>query len=526
MCPCTVKGMIIGVSLGLSLLSPLTAWSKGESPRLMLGPVYQEYSLILHEGTRREAVGPFWYSEEHREPLPRTDGEFRPEPGPVTEKITAFPPFFSIQERPQTDGLSWDFIYPAVTYDRFGQERFFQALQLLNFSGGRDADGVTWEKFSFFPIYFQRRASDPRQNYTAVWPIYGHVEKHFFRDKVDWFFWPLYVRTRKRDVVTENFLVPVFHVRHGPGLAGWQFWPLFGTETGTVSTRTNVSGFVETQPGHKSVFIFWPIFFHNNSMLGTTNPVRQLGVLPLFSYQLSPARDTRTYLWPVGLTLSEDRRQQYNQTDILWPLLSFGRGPSRQLNRFFPLFSRDEREDGHSLSLLWPLYQERRRVSTGVERSAVRVLLNMYCDETVRDTQTGRAASRTDLWPLFITRRDMEGRELFQMLALLEPWLPHNDGVRRNYSPLWSIWRSETDKRSGKQSCSLLWNLYRCERTPTTRKFSAMFGLVQHWSGPDGCGWRLFHLFGRGPTELSGPSARSVTNTPSALPGDCRAGQP
>ncbi|NLH73116.1 MAG: hypothetical protein GX456_08700 [Verrucomicrobia bacterium] len=480
---------------------------------LWIGPLYTAFSLTLGEGERREAVGPFWYSEEIREPNLESPSEAGLARGSVAETTMALPPLFSVQERPQTEGVSWDFVYPILTYDRFGRELYFQVLQLLSFSAGRDATGTSWENFSLFPLYFQRRASDPALNYTAVWPIYGHVEKRFFRDEADWILWPAYVRTRKKDIITENFLVPLFHVRHGPGLRGWQFWPLVGQENQTAIVQTNSFGMAETKPGHESLFVLWPIFFHNDAMLGTTNPVRQRLLLPLFSYQLSQAKDIRTYLWPIGLTLTDDRTHQYNQTDFAWPLISFGRGPERQLDRVFPLFSRDHRENRESLSILWPVYQQRSSSSETIKRDVVRLLLGVYCDETLQNLQTGKTASRTDLWPLFITRRDMEGRERFQILALLEPFLPHNDGVKRNYSPLWSIWRSESDKQAGKQSSSFLWNLYRCERTPTTRRYSLMFGLVQHGAGPEGSWWRWLHLFGGKPEKQPPTSETKRSST-------------
>ena len=33
---------------------------------------------------------------------------------------------------------------------------------------------------------------------------------------------PLYVQSRKRDLVTDNYLFPIFHSRHGDKLKGWQ----------------------------------------------------------------------------------------------------------------------------------------------------------------------------------------------------------------------------------------------------------------------------------------------------------------
>jgi len=55
---------------------------------------------------------------------------------------------------------------------------------------------------------------------------------------------PIYGQSQKKDVVTDNYLWPFFHVRHGDGLHGWQFWPLVGDEHKIVTTTTN--GFGDT----------------------------------------------------------------------------------------------------------------------------------------------------------------------------------------------------------------------------------------------------------------------------------------
>jgi len=84
-----------------------------------------------------------------------------------------------------------------------------------------------------FPIYFQQRSPDPGLNYTAVVPFYGRLENRLFRDEIRFVLFPLYGQSRKKDVVTDNYLYPFFHVRHGDALQGWQFWPLAGYDTKT-----------------------------------------------------------------------------------------------------------------------------------------------------------------------------------------------------------------------------------------------------------------------------------------------------
>jgi hypothetical protein len=72
--------------------------------------------------------------------------------------------------------------------------------------------------------------------------------------------------------------------------------------------------------------------------------------------------------------------------------------------------------------------------------------------------------------------------------------------VERNWSPLWSVWRSEHNPTTGAASQSFLWNLYRRDTTGTTRKCSLLFGLFQYSSAAEGRRLRLFYIpFGKKP---------------------------
>ena len=99
-----------------------------------------------------------------------------------------------------------------------------------------------------------------------------------------------------------------------------------------------------------------------------------------------------------------------------------------------------------------------------------------------------------DLWPLFVWRRDFDGNRRLQILALVETAMPGNRGVERNWSPLWSLWRSENNPRAGATSQSLLWNLYRRDTTPASKKCSLLFGFFQYQSDSKMSRLRLFYL--------------------------------
>ncbi len=99
---------------------------------------------------------------------------------------------------------------------------------------------------------------------------------------------------------------------------------------------------------------------------------------------------------------------------------------------------------------------------------------------------------RLDMWPFFTWHRDFNGNERLQILAPIEPAVPDNRGIERNWSPLWSLWRAESNPKTGAASQSLFWNLYRRETAPEHKKVSLLFGLFQYQSGKETERTKLF----------------------------------
>jgi hypothetical protein len=118
----------------------------------------------------------------------------------------------------------------------------------------------------------------------------------------------------------------------------------------------------------------------------------------------------------------------------------------------------------------------------------------LYVNVKEKNVQTGAEKRRLDMWPFFISRRDFNGNSRLQILAPLESVLANNRGIERNWSPLWSLWRAENNPKTGASSQSLLWNLYRCDTTPTSKKCSLLFGLIQYQIDGANKKWHLFYV--------------------------------
>ena len=428
------------------------------------GPIFDEFSLTLEAGHRTEALGPFFYAQQLE-----------------SEETWAIPPLLSRDSDPSTESEEFDLLYPLLTYEKFGMEYRWQFIQLFSASGGQNQNGLPAKRFTIFPLYFQQRSPEPSRNYTALFPFYGHIKDRLLREDIFFVLWPMYVESRKRDIVTDNYLYPIFHVRHGDGLHGWQCWPLVGNEHKEVTTRTNGFGETEIIGGHDRFFALWPIYFHQNNGQGTENPEKFRAAWPLYTLSRSPQRDATTVLWPL-FTWVDDRAKKYHEWDSPWPFIVVARGEGKTTTRFWPLFSRAHNDTLESDFYLWPIYKYHRLHAGPLDLERTRILFYLFVDVNEKNTETSAERKRMDLWPLFTWRRDFDGNQRLQILAPVEPVLPNNRGVERNWSPLWSLWRSESNPSTGASSQSVLWNLYRRDAAPTAKKCSLLFGLFQYQS--------------------------------------------
>jgi hypothetical protein len=444
---------------------------------ISFGPLYDEFPLTLASGKRTEAVGPFFYFERQE-----------------SQKQFALPPLFSCTRDPDVESEEWDFLYPVLTYDRYGAEYRFQILQLFAFAGGKRQDENIQSRFTLFPIFFHQRSTIPELNYTALVPIYGTLKNRLFRDEIHFIGFPIYSETRKKDVVTDNYLFPIFHLRRGNELHGWQVWPLVGHEHKGITWQTNSLDEKEIIGGHEKFFALWPIFFKNTTGIGTENPGKDISVLPLFTSTRSPQRDSLTAPWPIGLSLTKDRLRKYREIGAPWPIIVFARGEGKHTSRVWPFYSRASNTNVESDFYAWPIYKYNRLYSPPLERERTRILFFLYSDVREKNLEAKVDMHRVDFWPFFTFKRDLDGKQRLQILALLEPILPNNKSVERDYSPVWSLWRAEKNPKTKASSQSLLWNLYRRDVTATSKKCSLLFGLFQYESAPEGKRWRLFYF--------------------------------
>lgn len=459
--------------LGVGLCLPMVASAQAG---FSAGPLFDQFPLTLDSGHRTEAAGPFFFDQDRE-----------------TEQSWGMPPLFSRVTDAGTESEAYDLLYPVLTCEIYGREYRWQFCQLLSFAGGRNQTDVPRNRFTLYPLYFQQRSPDTNENYTALAPFYGHLKDRLFRDDIFFVMFPIYSETRKRDVITDNYLYPFFHLRHGDGLRGWQCWPVVGHEHKDVTTRTNSFGETEIIGGHDKSFLLWPILLRQDTGIGTDNPEKFRASMPFYAITRSPRRDSTSVLWPF-FNWIDDREKKYHEWEAPWPFVVVARGPGKTTTRVLPLFGRSHNDTLESDFYLWPLYKYNHLHTDTLEQARTRILFYLFVDLTEKNTETGHTRQRVDLLPLFTWHRDFNGNRRLQILAPIEPVLPGNSGLERNWSPLWSLWRAEDNPGTGATSRSLLWNLYRYDRAPGMKKCSLLFGLFQYQSNAESKKLRLLYI--------------------------------
>ncbi|MGA3267124.1 MAG: hypothetical protein ABSE16_09900 [Verrucomicrobiota bacterium] len=448
----------------------------GTEDAFSAGPLYDDFSLTLDPGERTEAVGPLFFSQQRD-----------------TERSWGLPPLFSWREDPAVEYSGYDILYPLLTCQSYGKEYLWQFCQLLSFSGGQNETNVPADRATLFPIYFQQRSPDTNLDYTALFPIYGDIKGRLFRDEIFFVMFPLYSETHKRDVVTDNYLYPFFDVRHGDRLHGWQFWPVAGQEHKDVTYATNGFGETEIIGGHDRSFILWPLDMRQDNGLGTTNAEKFRASIPFFAVSRSPERDSSSVLWPF-FNWIDDREKKYREWELPFPFVVVARGPGKTTTRVFPLYSRAHNDTTESDFYLWPIYGYKRYHDSTLDWERSRILFYLFVDATEKNVETGKARRRVDFLPLFTWHEELNGNRRLQIFAPIEPILPNNGGIERNWSPLWSLWRAEANPRTGAASQSLLWNLYRRDTAPDSKKCSLLFGLFQYQTDGENKRLRLLYI--------------------------------
>ncbi|WP_221032220.1 hypothetical protein [Actomonas aquatica] len=400
------------------------------------------------------------------------------------DHVTGLRPFWDAVRDDEGQLISASVLYPlwhrevapAAEVSRWS---FFN---LINYERN-DATGTT--RFDAWPFYFSRQTdTDSSDDYRAVFPIYGDVPQRFGQDRLNWVFFPLYGRFEKNGAVTTTTPWPFIKTITGEGHRGFEVWPLGGHRESTM---------------HESAesFALWPLYYRKRTGPADNPTSLQTGFLPLYALDRSPGYRSETYLWPFFGYVDRTEPYQYHARHYFWPLWVQGRGDDRYVNRWAPFYSHSIRRGYDKTWVMWPLWRQATWHDANLQHERRQFLYFLYHStvQTSLHNPDAAPARKTHLWPFFSSWDNGAGRKQVQAFSPVEVFFPHNERVRRLWTPLFNVYRYNRDDSEDVVEHSVLWNLIKWSRRPGERahRVSLLGPLLRLRTAP---GEKSFTLFG------------------------------
>lgn len=383
-----------------------------------------------------------------------------------SQKILSIRPFWTSFHDLESGDKSVHVVYPLLNWQRVGDRESTQAVLLRE---SRDEEPEAVLKFQLFPFVFLDKREQPEDSYFAVFPIGGVLKERFWRDRISFALWPLYVRTERGDETRLHTPYPFVQQLHGPKSRGFGLWPIYGH--------------FEREEDYEKTWALWPIYYDLKTGMDKEVPYERYGILPFYTRETAAGLKSETFGWPFfGYTREWEPRVEYSENRYFWPLFVQARGDEQNINRWMPFYTHETKPGREKTWYLWPLLKTDSRNQEGVVSERSSLLYFVFVDE---QRKYADATTRlTTVWPLAAAWDDGRGSRQVQILDPLTVFFPNNRKVKENWSPLFALYRY--DEQSGHGRHSLFWDLVVFERDATgPRSFylGPLFEWVEgsHW---------------------------------------------
>lgn len=387
--------------------------------------------------------------------------------GPVVDHIAspenwefdAARPFWSSMRHPELDTRKSEVLWPVATARRRDVSRNWRFL--LSWGWNWDVtDPASRDRLWILPFYFQ--GTDKHgHDYLALFPLGGTIREFLLWDRIDFALFPLWVRSRIKDVEAETWLWPIFSRTEGPGVERFRVFPFYGYN------------FREGR-GRKT-FILWPFWTHVRYTYPQSSGAGWI-LFPLLGHMNLDDQETWWFIPPLfRYTVGEEQNRLFGP----WPFLQRSKG---EVDKFYlwPLYGRKRQAGIDQTFFLWPLghYEKSEQVTGTKTRFHFLPFYRRYTSEPSEKMKGEEmSSSYTKVWPLFSHLSKGDGKVRKTVAPDLNPM--RGGPIERNYAPFWQLYvRQEVEDRVDTE---VLWGLYRSVKRGEDYRYRSLFPLAS-WS--------------------------------------------
>ncbi|HMP75892.1 MAG TPA: hypothetical protein PKE12_06320 [Kiritimatiellia bacterium] len=413
-------------------------------------------------------------------------------------RLVAVRPFYSQVEDPENGNARKDYLWPAGSWRKIGNEEQSRYAIFFSFKHGQEKPDRRY-RFWLLPFYFQGRDAEG-DTYRAIFPFGGTIREFLGRDEISFVLFPLRSTSKLNDLETSNWLWPFISSTTGDGVERHRVFPFYGR-----SIR---------EGAYDKRFVLWPIW---NDVRYDYEGSKGSGFIlfPVFGHMELENQET---WWVLPPFFRHTRGEQGSRTFAPWPFIQRETGPVEKLY-VWPLWGHKKVGNHERTFYLWPLIWDESTVR-GAEKQERFMIIPFYLHSTLGVPDQPPRARSLKVWPLFSYKR--VGDE--SRFRTLELWpLADHGAVERNWAPLWTIYSSE--RKDDARDRELLWGLHRDQkrgdearywslfplwdwrREPDRKSWSLLKGLVGRTRVDSNTAWRVlfFFNFGELPEEETGP---------------------
>ena len=349
-------------------------------------------------------------------------------------------------------------LYPFFTWHREPGYRSFSFFQLANSARETEAGKPTTRAFDVWPFYFSRDTGDPATSYQALFPLGGTIRQRLGFERIHFVLFPLYAAVDEKGAHITHAPWPFLRFIDGGEHHGFEFWPLFGHRG--------------RPQDYDSQFYLWPLIYKSSTHLDEAEPTVKLGVLPFYCRATSPGNIDETYLWPFFGYAHQTEPAKYDEQRYFWPLLVQGRGATRYVNRWAPLYTHSVVKGYDKTWVAWPLFRHAEWQDGRIGQEQNQLLWFLYWSLTQRSLTNPQAAPahKTHWWPLMSSWDNGAGQRQMQLLSPFEVFFPTNEPIRQLYTPLVALYRYEQQAPDDTRH-SFLFSLVSWRKSPAESEF-------------------------------------------------------
>ena len=371
----------------------------------------------------------------------------------------AIRPFF-VHERDARGRDMLDLLWPVGTISKWKGETTWRFLTAFGVDPDNEDPGSPYRTWILPLLFFGRNAEG--EGYTALFPLGGRIDGFMGRD-VAFVLFPLYARSRLKDLETHYFPWPLISRTTGDDFYQYRVFPFYGrsSKRNAWDKRFVLWPFWTSAhyyyPGSSgSGFVLFPIVGH----VKLENQETWMILPPFFRRSVGPNGHEGCYPWPFIQTSSGKVDKLY-----VWPL--YGRKTEGQVQRSF---------------WLWPFIWQRHDVWKPTETDRFRVFPVFYAEASRRTDTPSKVTDRyVSVWPLLSYVRSQDD---YKRVRVLDLWPFRNTPpIERNLAPWWTLYRYE--RHANGRDNELLWGIARWGRAKEGDRYGSLFPLISWTRDPE-----------------------------------------